>query len=70
MTPRQIGLLLLLSALWGNVFLLVKFALNGFSAVEVTFFQAAIGALGLFVTVGAEGVEARAALGDILRRPG
>jgi len=52
------------------VFLLVKFALNGFSAVEVTFFQAAIGALGLFVTVGAEGGEARAALGDILRRPG
>ncbi len=70
MTPRQIGLLLLLSALWGNVFLLVKFALNDFSAVEVAFFQAAIGALGLFVTVGAEGGEARAALGDILRRPG
>ena len=69
MTPRQIGLLVLLSALWGGVFLLVKYALNDFSAVEVAFFQAVIGAFGLFVIVNVEGGEARAALGDILHRP-
>jgi drug/metabolite transporter (DMT)-like permease len=69
MTPRQLGLLLLLSALWGGVFLLVKYALRDFSAVEVAFFQALIGALGLFVIVRVQGGQARAALGDILRRP-
>jgi drug/metabolite transporter (DMT)-like permease len=69
MTPRQIGLLILLSALWGGVFLLVKYALMDFSAVEVAFLQALIGALGLFVIVSTKGGEARAALGDIVRRP-
>ena len=69
MTPRQFGLLVLLSALWGGVFLLVKYALRDFSAVEVAFFQALIGALGLFVIVSFQGGAARAKLGDILRRP-
>ncbi len=69
MTPRQVGLLILLSALWGAMFLLVKYALVDFSAVEVAFFQAVVGTLGLFVIVGAEGGEAHAALGDVLRRP-
>ena len=69
MTPRQIGLLVLLSALWGGVFLLVKYALMDFSAVEVAFFQALIGALGLFGIVIFQGGAARAKLGDILRRP-
>lgn len=70
MTPRQIGQLVLVAVLWGGVFLLVKYALVGFSAVEVAFFQAAIGALGLFVIVRFEGGEARSKLNDILRRPG
>ena len=69
MTPRQIGLLVLLSALWGGVFLLVKYALRDFSAVEVAFFQALIGALGLFGIVIFQGGAARAKLVDILRRP-
>ena len=69
MTPRQLGLLVLLSALWGGVFLLVKYALMDFSAVEVAFFQALIGALGLFGIVIFQGGAARAKLGDILRRP-
>jgi drug/metabolite transporter (DMT)-like permease len=69
MTPRQLGLLVLLSALWGGVFLLVKYALRDFSAVEVAFFQALIGALGLFGIVIFQGGAARAKLGDILRRP-
>lgn len=70
MTPRQFGLLVLLAAIWGSVFLLVKFALRDFSAVEVAFFQAGIGAIGLFVIVIVEGGAAQAALGDVLRRPG
>lgn len=70
MTARNIGLLILLSALWGGVFLLVKYALRDFSAVEVAFLQAVVGAFGLFVIVSAKGGEARSALGDILRRPG
>jgi drug/metabolite transporter (DMT)-like permease len=52
------------------MFLLVKYALMDFSAMEVAFLQAAIGALGLFVIVSIQGGEARAKLGDILRRPG
>ena len=70
MTSRQTGLLILLSALWGSMFLLVKFALRDFSAAEVAFFQAAIGTFALFVIVNVQGGEARAKLGDILRRPG
>ena len=69
MTPRQIGQLVLVAILWGGVFLLVKYALVDFSAVEVAFFQAAIGALGLFVIVRIEGGESRSKLNDILRRP-
>jgi drug/metabolite transporter (DMT)-like permease len=61
---------MLLSALWGSMFLLVKYALVDFSATEVAFFQAVIGALGLFVIVSIQGGEARAKLGDVLRRPG
>jgi drug/metabolite transporter (DMT)-like permease len=53
----------------GGVFLLVKYALRDFSAVEVTFFQAVIGALGLFAIVASKGGEARGELGEILRRP-
>jgi drug/metabolite transporter (DMT)-like permease len=52
------------------MFLLVKYALVDFSPVEIAFFQALIGAIGLFVIVNIEGEEARAKLGDILRRPG
>ena len=52
------------------MFLLVKYALMDFSAMEVAFLQAVIGALGLFVIVSVQGGEARARLGDILRRPG
>jgi drug/metabolite transporter (DMT)-like permease len=70
MTPRQVGQLVLVAALWGGVFLLVKYALVDFSAVEVAFFQAAIGALGLFIIVRIEGGEARSKLNDILQRPG
>ena len=70
MTLRQIGQLLLLSAIWGSMFLLVKYALVDFAPVEVAFLQAIIGALGLFVVVNIEGGETRAKLRDIFCRPG
>jgi drug/metabolite transporter (DMT)-like permease len=69
MTLRQIGQLILMSALWGAVFMLIKYALVDFSPVEVAFFQAAIGALGLLVIVLVEGGRARQAVRDIVRRP-
>jgi drug/metabolite transporter (DMT)-like permease len=52
------------------MFMLVKYALADFSPAEVAFFQAIIGAVGLFVIVNAKGGEARAKLSDVLRRPG
>ena|SRR5215212_1106020 len=70
MTLPQIVRLVLLSALWGSMFLLVKYALADFSPAEVAFFQAVIGAVGLFVIVSMQGGEARARLGDVLHRPG
>jgi drug/metabolite transporter (DMT)-like permease len=70
MTPRQIGQLVLVSALWGSMFMLVKYALADFSPAEVAFLQAVIGALGLLVIVNTEGGEARAKLGDVFHRPG
>ena len=65
MTLRQVGQLVLLAALWGAVFLLIKYALEDFSAMEVAFFQASIGAVGLLVVVLAEGERVLAALGNI-----
>ena len=52
------------------MFLLVKYTLVDFSPVEVAFLQAMIGGFGLFVIVNVQGGEARAELGDVLRRPG
>jgi drug/metabolite transporter (DMT)-like permease len=69
MTLRQIGQLVLMSALWGAVFMLIKYALVDFSPVEVAFFQAAIGAVGLLAIVLFRGGRARAMIGDISRRP-
>jgi len=55
MTLRQIGQLVLISAVWGAVFMLINYALEDFSPVEVAYFQAAIGALGLLGIVLAAG---------------
>lgn len=48
--------------------MLIKYALEDFSAVEVAFLQAAIGVIGLLGIVLVEGGQARAALGDVVRR--
>src|SRR5918998_927787 len=49
--------------------MLIKYALEDFSPIEVAFFQASIGAIGLLAIVLFQGGRARAAMGDILRRP-
>jgi drug/metabolite transporter (DMT)-like permease len=49
--------------------MLIKYALVDFSPVEVAFFQAAIGAVGLLAIVLFQGGRARAMMVDILRRP-
>jgi drug/metabolite transporter (DMT)-like permease len=49
--------------------MLIKYALEDFSPIEVAFFQASIGAIGLLAIVPFQGGRARAAMGDILRRP-
>ncbi len=69
MTLRQVGQLVLMSALWGATFMLIKYALVDFAPVEVAFFQSAIGTVGLLAIVLLQGGRARAMMGDILRRP-
>jgi drug/metabolite transporter (DMT)-like permease len=67
MTPRQIGLLAALSAIWGGSYLLIKYALEDLSAPVIVWARTAIAAVVLFVALGA---QSRAALADMRRRPG
>jgi drug/metabolite transporter (DMT)-like permease len=55
--------------LYSRLLILIKYALEDFSPVEVAFLQAAIGAVGVLAIVLVEGGRARQALGDIARRP-
>jgi drug/metabolite transporter (DMT)-like permease len=67
MTPRQIALLSALAAIWGGSYLLIKYALEDFSAPMIVFARTAIGALVLLIALrGAAG----GALADLRRRPG
>jgi drug/metabolite transporter (DMT)-like permease len=69
MTTRQGWLLVLLAAIWGGSYLLIKYGLEGFSAAEVVFLRTALGAGVLVAVIGVQGGEALAALGDVRRRP-
>jgi drug/metabolite transporter (DMT)-like permease len=66
MTPRQIGLLAALAAIWGGSYLLIKYALEGFSAPMIVWGRTFIAALVLLVALRG---AARGALGDMRRRP-
>jgi drug/metabolite transporter (DMT)-like permease len=66
MTPRQIGLLAALSAIWGGSYLLIKYALEGFSAPMVVWGRVAIAALVLLIALRG---AARGAFADMRRRP-
>src|SRR5690349_11963071 len=51
MSPRQIGLLGLLSAIWGGSYLLIKYALEDLSAPMIVWSRVAIAAVVLFVLI-------------------
>jgi drug/metabolite transporter (DMT)-like permease len=67
MTPRQIGLLASLSAIWGGSYLLIKYALEDFSAPMIVWARTAIAALVLLIALRG---AARGAFADMRRRPG
>jgi drug/metabolite transporter (DMT)-like permease len=66
MTPRQIGLLAALSAIWGGSYLLIKYALEDFSAPVIVCARAALAALVLVIAMRG---ATRGALADMRRRP-
>jgi drug/metabolite transporter (DMT)-like permease len=67
MTPRQIGLLAALAAIWGGSYLLIKYALEDLSAPMIVWARTALAALVLLVALrGAAGP----AFADLRRRPG
>jgi drug/metabolite transporter (DMT)-like permease len=51
MTPRQIGLLAALSAIWGGSYLLIKYALEDLSAPMIVWSRVAIAAVVLLVLI-------------------
>ena len=69
MTPRQVGLLCALAAIWGGSYLLIKYCLEGFSAPVIVFGRTLLGALVLLVVLRVQGGAQWAALADLRRRP-
>jgi drug/metabolite transporter (DMT)-like permease len=67
MTPRQIGLLAALSAIWGGSYLLIKYALEDFSAPMIVWGRTALAAVVLLIALRG---AARGALADMRHRPG
>jgi drug/metabolite transporter (DMT)-like permease len=67
MTARQAGLLAALSAIWGGSYLLIKYALEDFSAPMIVWGRTAIAAVVLLVALRG---AAAGAFADMRRRPG
>jgi drug/metabolite transporter (DMT)-like permease len=67
MSPRHIGLLAALSAIWGGSYLLIKYALEDFSAPMIVWARTAIAAVVLAIVLRG---AIRGALADMRRRPG
>ncbi|HET8756386.1 MAG TPA: DMT family transporter [Solirubrobacteraceae bacterium] len=67
MTPRQITLLSALAAIWGGSYLLIKFALEGFSAPMIVWGRTTLASLVLLIALRG---AARGAFADMRRRPG
>src|SRR4051812_47902101 len=66
MTPRQIGLLAALAAIWGGSYLLIKYALEGFSAPMIVWGRTALAAVVLLIALRG---AARGAFADMRARP-
>ena len=67
MSPRQIGLLAALAAIWGGSYLLIKYALEDFSAPMIVWMRTALAALVLAIALRG---AVRGAFADMRRRPG
>jgi drug/metabolite transporter (DMT)-like permease len=67
MSPRHVGLLAALAAIWGGSYLLIKYALEDFSAPMIVWARAAIAAVVLAIVLRG---AVRGALADMRRRPG
>ena len=67
MTPRQIGLLAALAAIWGGSYLLIKYALEDLSAPMIVWGRTALASVVLLIALRG---AARGAFADIRRRPG
>ena len=70
MTPRQVGLLAALAGIWGASYLLIKYALEGFSPAEIVFLRTLVATVVLLVVIGFQGGVNRSALRGTLKRPG
>jgi len=69
MTKRQIAMLAAVSAIWGASYLLVKIALDGFSAEMLVFGRVALAAVLLYVAISLRGGADRQALSVIREHP-
>ena len=67
MTPRQIALLAALAAIWGGSYLLIKYALEDFSAPMIVWGRTALASVVLLIALRG---AARGAFADVRRRPG
>lgn len=70
MSARHVGLLALLAAIWGASYLLIKYALEGFSPAEIVFLRTALAAVVLIALVRARGRTHWDALRGTPQRPG
>ncbi|MFL5845876.1 MAG: DMT family transporter [Solirubrobacteraceae bacterium] len=62
MTPRHGALLAALAGIWGGSYLLIKYALEGFSPAEIVFLRSALAAVVLIAVVRVQGGERWTAL--------
>jgi drug/metabolite transporter (DMT)-like permease len=69
MTARQSLLLAALAAVWGSSYLLIKYALDGFSPAEVVCIRTGVAGVVLWAILAAQGEPARRTWSDVRTRP-
>ena len=71
MSPRQIGLLAALSAVWGGSYLLIKYALEDLEPAVIVWVRLVLAAVVLYAVMRLRGggAEARAAHAELRARP-
>src|SRR4051794_9054245 len=69
MSSRQIGLLAALSAVWGGSYLLIKYALDGFSAAAIVSVRSLLASAVLLAVLRSRGLVGPT-LADLRARPG